>query len=72
MENPFLLWHIRLWIILGNLLTLAFFLTVGWLVDHWLGTSPKALIACLVVSFPLSQAILIKLLMGKFGPKKAS
>ncbi len=66
MGNPLLLWQIRLWIICGNLLTLAIFLSIGWYIDKTFGTGPKALIASLVLSFPFSQLLLITVLKKRF------
>lgn len=56
------LWTIRLWIVVGNLVTIGIFLGIGLAIDRWLGTSPKGLIISLVVSFPLSQVVTLRLL----------
>lgn len=70
MDHPFLLWHIRTWIICGNVVILAVFLSIGWMIDAHFGTGPKALIASLIVSFPVSQIALIPLLKKRFLSKK--
>ncbi len=66
MDNPFLLWQIRAWIILGNFLLLGLFLGIGWLIDSHYGTSPKAVLVALVLSFPINQAVMITILKRRF------
>lgn len=69
LDNPFLLWQVRLWIILGNILLLAVFLGIGWFIDRTYGTGPKAMIVALVLSFPVNQAVMISVLKRRFMKK---
>lgn len=71
MENPFLLWQVRIWIVFGNIITLAVFFGIGWFVDKYFGTSPKGIIASIFLSFPVSQVLLINLLKRRFLSKKS-
>ncbi|MBP9747378.1 hypothetical protein KBD13_00355 [Patescibacteria group bacterium] len=70
LDNPFLLWQVRLWIVFGNFLLLGLFLGIGWLIDRALGTGPKIMITALVLSFPVNQLIMITILKRRFLSKK--
>lgn len=55
-------WKTRIIVFFGNLLCILVFLAIGWYLDRRFGTNPKILIASLVVSFPVTQVFVIKLL----------
>lgn len=63
-----LLWRARGIIILGTLGTIGVFAGIGWMLDAWLGTAPKALIILIVLSFPVSNLISIRLIKSYLSP----
>lgn len=71
MTPPFsALWSIRLWIVAGNLITIALFLWIGLSIDHRFNSAPKGLIISLIVSFPLAQVVTLRLLKPFLRPRQ--
>lgn len=63
-----LLWRIRGHILCATFFTLLVFAGLGYGIDRWLGTYPKALIGLILVSFPMSNFFAIRLARRRLDP----
>jgi F0F1-type ATP synthase assembly protein I len=66
-----ILWRIRGYILSATALTLIAFGSIGFALDTLFGTKPKLLIALIVLSFPVSNFIAIRLTKSKLTPPNA-
>lgn len=58
----FLTWRRRFLILFTNAFVIAFFLGAGYFVDRFLGSWPAAFIVGFILSFPISLALLIRVI----------
>ncbi len=63
-----ILWRIRGYVLLAIALTLLVFGALGHGLDILLGTQPKAFIGLIILSFPVSNFIAIRLTKAKLTP----
>lgn len=63
-----ILWKIRGYLVLAILLTIFVMGGLGYLVDLYLGTSPKGLIVGLLLSFPIANILAIRFAKAKMIP----
>jgi F0F1-type ATP synthase assembly protein I len=61
-------WRIRGYIILATFGTLIFFGGLGYGLDRYWGTSPKLLIGLILLSFPVSNFLAIRLTKNRLSP----
>ncbi len=66
--NAVTLWKIRGSIVFANFATLAVFAAIGYVIDRLFGTTPKALIGLVLLSFPVANFLAIRLTKSKLGP----
>ncbi len=60
-----ILWKIRGYIVIATLLTLGVFAGIGHLIDLYFKTSPKGLVISILLSFPVTNFLAIRLTKSK-------
>ncbi len=63
-----ILWRIRGYVLLATALTLIVFGAIGYAIDVWAGTGSKAFIGLIILSFPVSNMLAIRLTKAKLIP----
>lgn len=65
------LWKIRGSIVFANFATLAVFAGIGYAVDRFFETAPKALILMVLLSFPVANLLAIRLTKSRLAPAQS-